>query len=108
MTKELKDAWVAALRSGEYRQARGALTTRIFDDEADDGAYGTYGYCCLGVLMEIACPDSKYLWEYSATIADTERGRVGLKLDDHEHCIKMNDIEHKTFPQIADWIEENL
>lgn len=38
MPKDMKEKWVAALRSGEYRQAAGALTK--------DG-----GYCCLGVLQ---------------------------------------------------------
>jgi hypothetical protein len=38
MPKAMKEKWVAALRSGEYRQATGALTK--------DG-----GFCCLGVLQ---------------------------------------------------------
>jgi hypothetical protein len=42
---EVKAKWVAALRSGDYRQGRGALATRL-----PDGVE----YCCLGVLMEIA------------------------------------------------------
>lgn len=36
--------WINALRSGEYKQANGALQNE-------------YGYCCLGVLCEIASPD---------------------------------------------------
>lgn len=39
--KELRAEWLAALRSGEYKQAQGHLK--------EDG-----GYCCLGVLCEIA------------------------------------------------------
>lgn len=41
MDPEVKAEWVAALRSGEYQQATGKLT---------DGG----GYCCLGVLCELA------------------------------------------------------
>lgn len=42
MPKELKAKWVAALRSGEYKQGIGAMRS------ADDG------YCCLGVLEMVA------------------------------------------------------
>lgn len=44
MNKEIKERWIAALRSGEYSQSAGYLGT----DE---------GYCCLGVLCEIALQD---------------------------------------------------
>ena len=40
--EELRVLWIAALRSGDYRQGKGCLKT-------PDGAY-----CCLGVLCEIA------------------------------------------------------
>lgn len=41
MYREVAEAWVSALRSGEYKQGKGALSR--------DGKY-----CCLGVLCEIA------------------------------------------------------
>lgn len=41
MDPKVKSLWTAALRSGEYQQAKGYLRT-------DDG------YCCLGVLCDIA------------------------------------------------------
>ena len=44
MNEVIKREWLAALRSGEYRQAHGTLRA------ADNG--GTY-YCCLGVLCDI-------------------------------------------------------
>lgn len=40
MNKEIKEKWLEALRSGEYKQARSTL--RIYDN-----------YCCLGVLCNI-------------------------------------------------------
>lgn len=40
MNQEIKKEWVAALRSGEYKQGRGYLCD-----------YGLY--CCLGVLCDI-------------------------------------------------------
>lgn len=42
MDKNIKEKWVAALRSGEYKQANGVLR-----DE-----WG--GFCCLGVLCDLA------------------------------------------------------
>jgi hypothetical protein len=41
MNPELKQKWLAALRSGEYKQARGYLKTE-------------FGYCCLGVLCDVS------------------------------------------------------
>jgi hypothetical protein len=42
MPKEHLSAWLAALRSGEYKQAKGCM----FDTSTD-------GYCCLGVLEHV-------------------------------------------------------
>lgn len=41
MIPEIKADWLAALRSGEYSQTKGALKDGI-------------GYCCLGVLCDLA------------------------------------------------------
>lgn len=64
VNKERIQLWVDALRSGEYRQATGALQAipkgwAIGEDEK--------GYCCLGVACEVALrtdPDSLHpdLW----------------------------------------------
>lgn len=44
MDQDIKARWVAALRSGQYQQTEGYLQTRD-------------GFCCLGVLCEIAVQD---------------------------------------------------
>ncbi|MFY1688157.1 hypothetical protein [Plantactinospora sp. WMMB782] len=41
MKSEVKQMWTAALRSGEYKQAKDRLKSKE-------------GYCCLGVLCEVA------------------------------------------------------
>lgn len=51
--------WVEALRSGEYKQARRTLyrhTPAIGIDQEDDlkEDYATVGFCCLGVLCDLA------------------------------------------------------
>jgi hypothetical protein len=48
MKKEIADLWVAALRSGEYQQEKGTLV-KVDHDNGD-----ILGYCCLGVLCELA------------------------------------------------------
>lgn len=42
MPKETLDKWLAALRSGEYKQTR----EKLYDSE-------TGGFCCLGVLQHV-------------------------------------------------------
>ena len=44
MNPEIKERWIAALESGDYPKTKGVLK----DEE---------GYCCLGVLCEIAIQD---------------------------------------------------
>lgn len=46
---ELKAKWLAALRSGEYKQGRYCLST-------------DNGFCCLGVLCDIVKDDVGYEW----------------------------------------------
>lgn len=47
MKKEIKAKWVAALRSGDYKQGCGAL-------KGLDKDTGQFDHCCLGVLCEVA------------------------------------------------------
>jgi len=51
MNPEIKAKWVAALRSGEYVQGRGAL-------RRDDNTY-----CCLGVLCDLHAKETGEPWE---------------------------------------------
>ena len=60
LNQEIKDRWIAALRSGKYPQAQKALRVR-YDDDSDDG--GEDSFCCLGVLCDIVDPDG---WEQTA------------------------------------------
>ena len=53
MNQEIKARWVAALRSGEYRQIKGWL------------ADTKNGRCCLGVLCDVAAEDGIIEWQTS-------------------------------------------
>lgn len=45
MNPEIKELWISALRSGDYKQGRGVLKNTV---------NGVDKYCCLGVLCELA------------------------------------------------------
>jgi hypothetical protein len=107
MKKEIRDKWLAALRSGEYEQTTGILRNT------------TPAYCCLGVLCEVAgVPrrDIKIQSEYDFS----SFGHIGISacnLPDHflgitvaqeSRLISMNDLEGQNFTAIADWIEANI
>ena len=54
MNAEVKQQWLDALRSGEYEQTRGRLRRGMpLDPEDLDDGYNA-GYCCLGVLCDLA------------------------------------------------------
>jgi hypothetical protein len=55
MKQDIKERWVAALRSGEYKQAEGYLSAITRHD--DGSLKEVVGHCCLGVLCEIAVAD---------------------------------------------------
>lgn len=106
MDRELRDKWVAALRSGEYEQGTGWLL-KIGDD-------GKKRYCCLGVLSEVCGVE----WGEPGASGEIDpiegyRGLVpkslgGVLHDKYEAYLStMNDVG-STFEEIADWIEENL
>lgn len=107
MDRGLRDKWCEALRSGKYKQGR----TRLKNEHGE--------YCCLGVLTEVSGvpghwedtsngtywvdPEGNY---YSAYPPDIDGDTLGSL--QASRLVKLNDSERLTFPQIADWIEENL
>lgn len=54
MKPEIKAAWIAALRSGEYSQTTGHLRDDV-------------GYCCLGVLCDLAAKEGIGQWTDDGT-----------------------------------------
>lgn len=109
MNKELKDKWIAALRSGEYEQGRGSL----YHPPSDK-------YCCLGVLARIVDPTSINHYGGGVFTAADEASisnvylptsvymAAGLQGDMQIKLTVMNDSGRKSFTEIADWIEENI
>ena len=106
MNKSLKDKWVAALRSGRYRQSKEYLYVP------------NHGYCCLGVLCDIV-DDSKWVdnahteYDFGDKVkcqypTKNWLDKVGLLDYTAEYLTILNDNNNKTFTEIADWIETNL
>jgi len=108
MNKEIKDKWVKALRSGEYKQGRLYLQRDNL-------------FCCLGVLCKVLdVPNG--VSDYSNNTMSFNFGKeysrvslpfgfrevIGLSAIKEANLIKMNDKLGKDFSQIADYIEANL
>jgi hypothetical protein len=93
MDAELKQKWVTALRSGEFKQGRGALE--------EDGTF-----CCLGVLCRVTGRPTTH----KNGGPNRDRRPLPLELLNFEQqwrLTAMNDAG-KTFPEIASYIEANL
>lgn len=110
--------WIAALRSGKYKQTREALA-RMEDGEKK--------FCCLGVLCDLVDPTKwenfgdgegtlGYAYEdiYGASDLEGEYPppaiQEGLFMDligDPQYYARLNDEEHKSFSEIATALEED-
>ena len=121
MNTERIKQWTAALRSGRYTQAKGALATY-------DEAGNCTGHCCLGVLADIVDGDiyrselardsDRPLRSYGSSLTTGElsklfdfpdNGRAPFRATD---LMSMNDGDRfpgddgDSFAQIADYIEQ--
>lgn len=113
--KRIREAWVSALNSGEYRQARGALHKK---------GHGREGFCCLGVLCELAVqakvipPATKDAYSkefeykgYSSTLPKEVVAWAGLSdssgsiIGRETSLVILNDESRKSFKAIAKIIE---
>jgi len=106
--------WVEALRSGKYKQT-------------ESGLANSKGFCCLGVLCEVAIKDKTYL---SKVVTDTPLKTItyndlasclpmevmeysGMKNNNGDYSFKrktlmyLNDTRRYSFKRIADVIENN-
>jgi hypothetical protein len=110
MNKDLKDKWIKALRSGNYKQGNRQL--RSNNNE----------YCSLGVLCDVGDlgewkndRNGEKRFKFAATgvaclmaIPDAVLHIIGLNCVTACELMSMNDTEGKSFDQIADYIEENV
>ena len=66
MNKEVKQQWVAALRSGEYKQGKNALRRQYEGEDAE--------FCCLGVLCDLAVKAGFSVVEVPITFRERQVG----------------------------------
>lgn len=119
MNPEIKAKWVAALRSGEYKQLQGALRS---DNEAGSC------FCCLGVLCDLYTEDKGIEWDLrkledesdavpSTTVAAwarfswDESGYAKdpfVVIDGKSKKLSAHNDTGRTFAEIADAIEAQL
>lgn len=121
MVPSVKRKWLRALRSGQYRKTTKMLCRKPTKNQPD------YGFCCLGVLVDLAVLDGFAVeWEDSEGLGDP-RGMIARTahtwaggslpdpvyawagLDEDVAGLLAGQNDHgKSHLQIADWIEENL
>lgn len=106
--EQVMKLWIKSLRSGKYKQTRNLL-------KGESG-----GFCCLGVLCDLAAKDggqqwkrNKFnAWEYGNKYignAPKELTRyLGISNVEVMDLIEMNDCQNRSFKQIADHIEQEL
>lgn len=99
---EFKAKWIAALRSGDYKQGHQVLYR--------GGEHDTY--CCLGVACVVAGVAASQISGCSFINTDTDAVPSQLKGLTRTNTLpgvlsEMND-DGKPFREIANWIEENL
>jgi hypothetical protein len=106
MPKELLDKWLAALRSGEYKQTDGVMHDREENS-----------FCCLGVLQHSVCgrgveandeylPSSDWLEQRGIVFLDGSGTRsTDPFLPKVKSSAATANDEGKTFAEIADAIE---
>ena len=103
MDSEIKQNWIDALRSGDYRQG--------FEHLCLEGRY-----CCLGVLASVL-PDEEVIFEHGAVgYVDGREDKLSLRLlakvgmtsNTQNVLMEMNDDRRMDFEDISNWIEDNL
>ena len=104
MKSEVKSKWTAALRSGDYKQAKKAL--RTVDNR----------FCCLGVLCEILAPGNwrRHFdddgWDHDGceSLPSDDIGKLAdIDEPQVEALAELND-SGQSFAEIADYIEKTL
>jgi hypothetical protein len=99
MNKQLKADWIAALRSGEYKQGQNKME--------DDGYL-----CCLAVLCRVAgveYPSDAFDLDHKALRGFRDECSLGDNTDGIQaQLISLNDDKEYGFSKIADWIEVNV
>lgn len=100
--RQVYDLWIAALRSGKYKQGLGLL-----NDEQG-------GFCCLGVLCDLAGRDGGPSWEGRqfmgriCSLPENLQRFMGISYSQEKELMRLNDHERRSFLGIASYIKANI
>lgn len=98
---EFKAKWLAALRSGDYKQARNSLFNKLVVSNEAGEKLKVPTYCCLGVACKVlGIAETSRQYEAYMDL----KPQIPSELQDR--CITWNDTERFDFAQIADNIEK--
>jgi hypothetical protein len=109
MNAVIKQRWLAALRSGEYKQGQHALRS----DDGDERRY-----CCLGVLCDLIDPTGWMSAPPGMPVPYRHGIATGMPTYDileptelpsaaAQKLAQMND-DGRSFEEISNWIEVNV
>lgn len=117
MNPAYKQRWIEALRSGKFTKTTG----RLCRTSSNNLSGCPVGHCCLGVLCELGVEDGKVKKSRSQAapslasfngnndgLDDDLMELFGVTFSQRDTLVTMNDQEHASFSEIADWIEKNL
>lgn len=110
LTKEQLNEWTRRLRSGDYEQGYGYLcATKDYPDSKK------LTYCCLGVLADQLglldhIREDRLVFDTWALANDNATNLPDelIDLNTQSELTLMNDNGHRSFSEIADWIDGNL
>lgn len=92
--------WVNALRSGKYKQGKAVLKFTH--------STGSKSFCCLGVLEDLCIRKGLRPSRSRTFLHGTGwTGKLGLNRKVQGELTEMNDIDGKSFKQIATFIEKH-
>lgn len=98
MDAKLKADWVKALRSDEFEQTRGELANESHS-----------AFCCIGVGYKVCIGGNiDALGSYTLDRTADAARILGLSNRQQLTLVQMNDVSRNSFPEIADYIEQNL
>jgi hypothetical protein len=131
MNRALKDSWVAALRSGKYKQGFGTMHKVIFRKRSWYMSTKREDlFCPIGVLAKILSDSGVFAdlepiegplfigqseshatvryGGFTSNLPYSVLTQIGLNINQASLVIDQSDCKELSFVEIADWIERNV
>jgi len=102
MKQDIKQKWLAALRSGEFGQLH-----KLTCDEGST-TQTSKNFCALGLLAHVSGGDYTNEDAYDLSKVEELYAATGLNDPAVEAITRMNDRERASFEEIANYVEKTL